>query len=75
MCIAIKYNWWHVQSHIRQRALLAVVSVSLGDKSEVVAQQVSVAYCSVSREARNSEKIYSLLSMTVNMTSFHAFVE
>ena len=75
MCIAIKYNRWHVQSHIRHTVPLSVVSMSLSNESEIVAQQVSVAYSTVSCEIRNSENVYGLLSKTVNMTSFHTLVE
>jgi hypothetical protein len=50
MCIAIKYNGRHVQSHVGQRVLLSVVGMSLGDESEIVAQQVGVAYCTFSCE-------------------------
>ena len=75
MCIAIKYNRRHVQSHIRHSVPLSVVRMSLSNESEIVAQQVSVAYSTVSRETGNSENACGLLSKTVNMTSFHMLVK
>lgn len=74
MCIAIKHNGWHIQRHVRQRILLSVMGMSLSDESEIVAQEVSVACYAVSHLASHLHKGCLLLSITVNMTSFHALV-